>query len=136
MSKKIIIAICITFGLVYADDIDLNHQALRTFPANTIFATIQGINYPNIEIEEIPSNIVSGLLGMMLLSNKTMVMSPASVIRDKENINHVTQYIDELYKQPIAIQPDFQGRVWVIWQLTEREKKWVIDNKLNTWNQN
>ncbi len=118
-------------NLVFADT--NTQEALRTFPAKTIFATLQGVNYPEIKIEEIPSNSISGLLNMVLLNSQIVSLSPATIIRDKQNNTQLQQYVTTLLKQPIAIQPDFQGRVWVIWQLTNREKEWVIENKLNSW---
>lgn len=133
MTKKLMIILLCLIGIVNADDFNNIEQNLRKFPPNTIFGTIQGIDYPQIKLEEIPSNIASGLLGVILLQSQYMSLSPATVIRDKLNNTQLQKYLDELYKQPVAIQPDFQGRVWVIWQLTEHEKVWVIDNKLNSW---
>lgn len=110
--------------------------ALRTFPPNTIFATIQKVDLPQIKIQEIPSNWGSSLLGLILLSTATIEMSPATVIRDTMNGNQVQGYISKLINQPVAIQFDFQHRAWVIWQLTPLEVKWILKNKWNTWQKN
>lgn len=106
---------------------------VREFPPNTIYAVLTGINYPQISIQEIPSNWGSSLLGFMFLSSASMQMSPASVIRDQNNNNQVQNYIYNLQNQPVAIQPDYQGRVWVLWYLTNEETSWVINNNYNVW---
>lgn len=106
---------------------------LRSFPAGTQFAMINKINYPQIILQEIPSNWGTNSLGLMWLSSKKVVMSPASVIRDQENNTHVQAYLDNLLDQPVAVQFDFQGRVWVIWQLTKPEVAWVIKSQKNNW---
>jgi hypothetical protein len=36
----------------------------------------------------------------------------------------------------VAIQLDFQGRIWVIWQLRRDETIWVIQQKRNIWETN
>lgn len=106
---------------------------LRSFPAGTQFAVINKINYPQVTLQEIPSNWGTDLLGLMWLSSKKVMMSPASIIRDQENNTHVQAYLDELLNQLVAVQFDFQGRVWVIWQLTKPEITWVIKNQRNNW---
>ena len=106
---------------------------LRSFPAGTQFAVINKINYPQVTLQEIPNNWGTNLLGLMWLSSKKVVMSPASIIRDQENNTHVQAYLDDLLNQPVAVQFDFQGRVWVIWQLTKPEIAWVIKNQRNNW---
>lgn len=106
---------------------------LRNFPAGTQFAVINKINYPQVTLQEIPSNWGTNLLGLMWLSSKKVVMSPASIIRDQENNIHVQAYLESLLNQPVAVQFDFQGRVWVIWQLTKPEITWVIKSQLNNW---
>lgn len=106
---------------------------MRSFPAGTVYATIIKINYPVVTLQEIPSNWGSSLLGMMLLSTQKVSMSPASIIRDDQNNTHVQNYLDNLKDQPVAVQLDYQGRVWVIWQLTDGELKWVLKNQLNSW---
>lgn len=106
---------------------------LRSFPVGTQFAVINKINYPQVTLQEIPNNWGTNLLGLMWLSSKKVVMSPASIIRDQENNTHVQAYLDDLLNQPVAVQFDFQGRVWVIWQLTKPEITWVIKNQRNNW---
>lgn len=106
---------------------------LRSFPVGTQFAVINKINYPQVTLQEIPNNWGTDLLGLMWLSSKKVVMSPASIIRDQENNTHVQAYLDDLLNQPVAVQFDFQGRVWVIWQLTKPEITWVIKNQRNNW---
>lgn len=106
---------------------------LRSFPVGTQFAMINKINYPQVTLQEIPSNWGTNSLGLMWLSSKKVVMSPASVIRDQENNTHVQAYLDNLLDQPVAVQFDFQGRVWVIWQLTKPEITWVIKSQRNNW---
>jgi hypothetical protein len=108
-------------------------ENLRQFPPNTVFATLQAVRYPQIKLQELPSNWGSSLLGLMLLSTQKVSMSPASVIRDQNNNNHVQNYIDNLIDEPVAVQFDYQGRVWTIWQLTDSEIKWVIRTKRNIW---
>lgn len=132
MYYRIVLLILCCTNVVFADDY-ASEQNLRKFPPTTVFATIQKIDYPQLTIEEIPSNSISGLLGMVMLHSQEVSVTPASVIRDKLNNTQLLKYIDNLSGQAVAIQPDFQGRAWVIWQLTDREKKWVIDNKLNIW---
>ncbi len=110
-------------------------QALvRQFPPNTFYAILKGVNYPQLFLQEIPSNWGSSLLGFMFLTSATIQMSPASVVRDQNNNNQVQNYIYNLQNQPVAIQPDYQGRVWVIWYLTNEETSWVINNRFNIWN--
>lgn len=106
---------------------------LRSFPVGTQFALVKKINYPQVTLQEIPSNWGTNLLGLMWLSSKKVVMSPASIIRDQENNTHVQAYLDNLLNEPVAVQFDFQGRVWVIWQLTRPEIAWVIKNQRNIW---
>lgn len=106
---------------------------LRSFPVGTQFVVINKINYPQVTLQEIPSNWGSSLLGLMWLSSKKVAMSPASVIRDQDNNTHVQAYLDDLLDQPVAVQFDFQGRIWVIWQLTKPEIEWVIKNQRNIW---
>lgn len=119
---------------VFADGNGITLNNVRSFPAGTVYATIVKINYPQVTLQEIPSNWGSSLLGMMLLASQKVTMSPASIIRDDQNNTHVQVYLDELKDQPVAVQLDYQGRVWVIWQLTTGEVKWVLQNKLNSWN--
>ena len=109
------------------------YDRVREFPANTIFASICKISYPNVLLQEIPSNWCSSLFGMMFLANQKVVMSPASILRDKSNTTHVQTYLDNLLDAPVAVQLDYQGRVWVIWQLSDYETRWVIKNKFNNW---
>ena len=109
------------------------YDRVREFPANTIYATISKISYPNVLLQEIPSNWGSSLFGMIFLANQKVVMSPASILRDKSNTTHVQTYLDNLLDAPVAVQLDYQGRVWVIWQLTDYETRWVIKNKFNSW---
>lgn len=132
MRKLVTLCLLGVLSLAFADDNPME-QRLRTFPNNTIFATLDDVKYPSLTIEEIPSNFASGMLGMVMLKSTTIQMTPATIIRDKRNFNQLSQYIDQLKDQPVAIQPDYQGNAWVIWQLTKREKEWVIDNKLNKW---
>jgi len=106
---------------------------VRQFPANAIFATIKKVDYPQVIVQEIPSNWGSSLLGMMLLSTRKLVMSPSSVIRGLDNNNLVQNYLPNLLDQPVALQLDFQGRIWVIWQLRRDETNWVIQQKHNIW---
>ena len=106
---------------------------LRSFPAGTQFALITKINYPQVTLQEIPSNWGTNLLGLMWLSSKKVEMSPASVIRDQENNTHVQAYLDTLKNEPVAVQFDFQGRIWVVWQLTKPEIQRTIKNKQNIW---
>lgn len=106
---------------------------IREFPSNTIYATLTNVNYPQITIRELPGNWGSSLLGFIFLSSGYMQMSPASVIRDQNNNNQVQNYIYNLQNQPVAIQPDYQGRVWVIWGMTNEETTWVVTNQLNNW---
>jgi hypothetical protein len=84
-------------------------------------------------VQEIPSNWGSSLLGMMILSTRKLVMSPSSVIRGLDNNNLVQNYLPNLLDQPVALQLDFQGRIWVIWQLRRDETNWVIQQKRNIW---
>lgn len=106
---------------------------VREFPANTIFAILKSVNYPQIVIQEIPSNWGSSMLGLFFLSSAKMQMTPASVLRDQNNNNQVQNYIYNIINQPVAIQPDYQGRVWLIWYLSNEETQWVINNKYNIW---
>lgn len=126
MIRKLFILLCFVTVAHASDNI-------RTFPAKTIFGTLQGVDAPKIEIQEIPKGVASGMLGAVLLHSQTLSLSPSTVIRDQHNVTHVQSYLNTLYKQPVGIQPDFQGRAWVIWQLTETEKMWVITNGLNIW---
>ncbi len=130
--KKIIVMVvlCCNCLMAYAFG---TVQEIRTFPANTYFGTIQAINLPQLKIEEIPSGVSGKMLGMFLLDDKVVAMSPATVIRDQLNNNHTQGYILDMYKKPVAIQPDFQNRAWVIWELTPQEVEWVKDKKLNYW---
>lgn len=132
MLYRIVLLLCCWCSIALADDY-ANDQNLRKFPPSTIFGIVQKIDYPCITIEEIPKNSISGIFGMIMLQNREMLLTPASIIRDKLNNTHVQKYLDNLSEQAVAIQPDFQGRAWVIWQLTAREKQWVIDNQLNIW---
>lgn len=132
MRKLIAISLIGILSFACADDNPIE-QRLRSFPNNSIYATIEDVKYPTLTIEEIPSNFASGLLGMVMLKSTTIQMTPATIIRDKRNFNQLSQYIDNLKKQVVAIQPDYQGNAWVIWQLTKREQQWVIDNKFNKW---
>ncbi len=112
----------------------INAEALgREFPPNTIYAILKSVNYPQITIQEIPSNWGSSMLGLFFLSSATMQMTPASVLRDQNNNNQVQNYIYNIINQPVAIQPDYQGRAWLIWYLTDDETQWVINNKYNIW---
>jgi hypothetical protein len=70
---------------------------------------------------------------MMILSTRKLVMSPSSVIRGLDNNNQVQNYLPNLLDQPVALQLDFQGRIWVIWQLRRDETNWVIQQKRNIW---
>lgn len=124
--RKIVIFLMILYSI--------NAEALgREFPANTIYAILKSVNYPQITIQEIPSNWGSSMLGLFFLSSATMQMTPASVLRDQNNNNQVQNYIYNIINQPVAIQPDYQGRVWLIWYLTDNETQWVINNKYNIW---
>lgn len=124
--RKIVIFLMILYSI--------NAEALgREFPANTIYAILKSVNYPQITIQEIPSNWGSSMLGLFFLSSATMQMTPASVLRDQNNNNQVQNYIYNIINQPVAIQPDYQGRVWLIWYLTNDETQGVINNKYNIW---
>jgi hypothetical protein len=127
MMRIISFCLLLLYSLVgFADDV-------RQFPANAIFATIKEVSYPQVIVQEIPSNWGSSLLGMMFLSTSKLVMSPSSVIRGPNNNNLVQNYLPNLIDQPVAIQLDFQGRIWVIWQLRRDEVNWVIQQKRNVW---
>lgn len=123
----------ITFTLLFLYSLVGFADDVRQFPANAIFATIKEVNYPQVIVQEIPSNWGSSLLGMMLLSTSKLTMSPSSVIRGPDNNNLVQNYLPNLIDQPVAIQLDFQGRIWVIWQLRRDEVNWVIQQKRNIW---
>jgi hypothetical protein len=45
----------------------------------------------------------------------------------------VQAYLDTLKNEPVAVQFDFQGRIWVVWQLTKPEIQRTIKNKQNIW---
>ncbi len=119
----ILIGVCLSFDA----------SALRQFPPATIYGSIEKINYPQITIQEIPSNLLSSMLGMIFLQSRVYVMSPASVIRDPYNNTHVQNYLYNLQNGIVAIQLDYQGRIWTIWVLTQDEVNWVIKNNLNNW---
>ncbi len=131
MKKLILIFLCV-FSAISANAFN-NAPVVRSFPPNTYFGTIQAIQLPNIKVEEIPSGASGKLLGMFLLDDKIVTISPSTIIRNKQNNTEVQSYLTNLYKEPVAIQPDFQNRAWVIWELTPDEVEWVKENKLNYW---
>ncbi len=133
MRKNLYILILYLFWInAHADSV----VGLRKFPPNVIYATIQSINLPQLKIQELPSNWGSSLLGLILLSSAIVEISPATVMRDTANNNHVQGYVEQMLNQPVALQFDFQNRVWVIWQLSNLEIQWVLKNNLNTWPKN
>ena len=126
MIKRLLIVLLCSIGIVNAD-------VLRTFPNNTVFGTLQAYEPPYIKLEEIPNGMLGKSLGMFLLDDKIITLSPATIIRDQQNNNHVQVFLNNFYKQPVAIQPDFQNRAWVIWALTPQEVEWVKEHNLNHW---
>lgn len=133
MYRKLYLVILCLF--VWQANADSNF-GVRKFPPNTVYATIKSVNLPQLKIQEIPSNWGSSLLGLIFLSSAIVDISPATVMRDTANNNHVQGYVEEMLNQPVAIQFDFQHRVWVIWQLNTLEIQWVLNNKLNIWSKN
>jgi hypothetical protein len=110
-----------------------NADNIRSFPVHTIYANIVKLDNAQLEIEEIPSNAASSLLGMFLLKKQTLPLTPATIVRNQQNNNQVQNSLTNLINQPVAIQLDLQGRIWVVWWLTANETQWVIEHKYNIW---